>query len=76
MHTDSPALAKFKEVGLPTTEYDGMAIFEARDWDKIAAVFTDPEYKEKVIPDEEKFVDRARCVALPSKIVNVFDEPT
>ena len=53
-----------------------MAIFEAVSWDKLTEVFTDQEYIDKVIPDEEKFLDRSRSQAFPSNMVDVFDDPT
>ena len=57
-------------------EFDGITIYEAGSFDNIREVFADEEYKSKVIPDEEKFVDRTRTVMLMGHIVSVHDDPT
>lgn len=47
-------------MGLAQTPYWGIAIFEAESYEKLLAFAKDPEYLEKVVPDELKFVDRER----------------
>ena len=53
-----------------------MAIFDAVSFEKISEVFADKEYKDVVIPDEEKFLDRKKAVAWPAQIVDIFDDPS
>lgn len=44
-------------VGIP---YWGMAVFEAESYEKLFAVFENPEYLEKIVPDEQNFIARER----------------
>ena len=76
VHCDHEALAGLKEMGFPVADYDGLAIFDPVSIDKIREVFSDPEYKDVVVPDEEKFVDRKKALAWPARIVNVLDDPS
>ena len=69
-------MGQLKEVGFPTTNCDGMAIFEAATWDKLFEVFKDEEYVKTAIPDEEIFLDRSKTQAFPSTLVGVFDDPS
>ncbi|KAF8899394.1 hypothetical protein BD779DRAFT_1429099, partial [Infundibulicybe gibba] len=45
-------------IGFPAAKWDGIAVFEATSYDKILAIFDSEEYKNTVIPDELRFVDR------------------
>ena len=65
-----------KHAGAPLGDCDGIAIFEGPSYEKIFETFQDEEYQKTVIPDEEKFLDRARSTAIPVDIVPVFDDPT
>ena len=75
-HGDEEVMGQLKEVGFPTMTCDGMAIFEAANWDKLFEVFKDEEYVKTAIPDEEKFLDRSKNQALPSTLVGVFNDPS
>lgn len=55
---------------------DGIAVFEAPTYEKLFECFQDEDYKKTVVPDEEKFLDRARTTAFPVDIVPIFDDPT
>ena len=75
VHCNHEALADLQADGFPVADYDGLAIFDAASTDKIREVFSDQEYKDVVVPDEERFVDRKRVLTWPARIVNVFDDP-
>lgn len=44
-------------VGRPTLQYDGMGDFYVRKYEDFEAAFLDPEYQEKIRPDELKLID-------------------
>ena len=44
-------------VGRPVMDYDGAGDFWVRDYKDFEAAFLDPEYQEKIRPDELKFID-------------------
>ena len=44
-------------VGRPLLKYDGMGDFWVRKYDDFEAAFLDPEYQEKIRPDELKLID-------------------
>ncbi len=59
-----PALESFpelKEAGLPALPYDGVVEIVVKDVADFAKARQDPFYKEYVIPDEEKMVDRGNA---------------
>ena len=51
-------------MGMPPNDYDGGAEFWARSSEQLMAVFTDPEYLEKVVPDEKHFLVREESLVL------------
>ena len=44
-------------VGRPLLEYDGMGDFWVHNYEDFEAAFLDPEYQEKIRPDELKLID-------------------
>lgn len=44
-------------VGRPALQYDGMGDFWVRKYEDFEAAFLDPEYQEKIRPDELRFID-------------------
>jgi hypothetical protein len=44
-------------VGRPVLDYDGMGDFWVRKYEDFEACFLDPEYREKIRPDELKLID-------------------
>ena len=44
-------------VGRPGLQYDGMADFYVHKYEDFEAAFLDPEYQERIRPDELRFVD-------------------
>lgn len=44
-------------VGRPLLQYDGMGDFWVREYEDFEAAFLDPEYQEKIRPDELKLID-------------------
>lgn len=59
-------------MGLAQTPYWGIAIFEAESYEKLLAFAKDPEYIEKVVPDELEFVDRERSSLLVGKFAEII----
>lgn len=55
----------------PTSHY-GMAIFEAESYEKIIEVFTHPDYLRIVVPDEEKFFDRAKSTMIGGQFAELM----
>lgn len=49
-----------------------MSVFEAVSYNKILECFTDEEYRRVGIPDEERFVDRGRTIAMPGDLFDVI----
>ncbi len=47
--------------GLPPLKYDGITELWFDDVDAIGRLFSDPEYLERIRPDEASFLDLARC---------------
>ena len=62
--------------GFTPSDYDGIVVLEASSERKITEVFSDPEYLERLAPDEEKFSERAsfRVLSVRSVKVLVQDE--
>ncbi|KAH7128495.1 EthD domain-containing protein [Dendryphion nanum] len=58
--TKSFAAGMAEQSGRPLMEYDGMTDAYVRDWKTWEEAFTDPEYLEKIKPDEEAFIDVGR----------------
>lgn len=54
--------------------YDGAVVFQARTYEDITAIFQSQEYQEKVVPDEEKFVDRTNFAMFPCDMVTVHSK--
>lgn len=65
-----------QDAGFATTDWDGLAVFDAVSMEKIMEIFGDPEYKEKVIPDEQNFIDHKKALAFPAQIVSVLNDPS
>lgn len=59
--------------GMPPKKYDGVTELWFDDADAIARCFTDPEYMEKVRPDEESFLDLHGCDFIVSTENPVFN---
>lgn len=51
-----------------------MAVFEAESWDKIAEVFSHPDYKRVVFPDEQNMIDRARSQVFAGEFATILDK--
>ena len=47
--------------GMPPTKYDGITELWFDDLDALARCFSDPEYLEKIRPDEDTFLDLHSC---------------
>ncbi|KAJ7158628.1 hypothetical protein C8R46DRAFT_395815 [Mycena filopes] len=74
-HTNDAVLQQMAQtLGAPPSEWDGIVIFEAESYPKIFEVFQHEEYRTKVVPDEEKFIDRMGCQTLPLDLVTVVDK--
>lgn len=55
--TKSLAAGMAKASGRPLMEYDGMTDAYVKDWETWENAFKDPEYLEKIRPDELAFID-------------------
>lgn len=71
VHNNELPMGKLRTMGFNVPNFDGMAIFEATSYNQILECFKDEEYKRVVIPDEEKFMDRGRTIAVPADVVGV-----
>ena len=65
-----------KHAGAPVSDCDGVVIFEGSSHEKIYEIFSDEEYQRIVVPDEEKFLNRGRSLAIPVDIVPVYNGTT
>ncbi|KAI9848500.1 MAG: hypothetical protein M1838_000500 [Thelocarpon superellum] len=72
-HYFNDAAQAAQKDGFPVADYDGIVIFDVSSYDKFTEVLASKEYNEIVVPDEEKFLDRKRYVAYPTRVVTVFD---
>ena len=72
MHGNELFTSKLKALGFNVPDFDGLAVFEAVSYNEILECFTDEEYKRVVVPDEEKFIDRERAIAMPADLVGVI----
>ena len=75
IHVDKESRENWKKDGHSVSDYDGIVVLEAASEDKIREVFQDPEYFEKLKPDEEKFCERTTFTMFPAKSFTVFDNP-
>ncbi|KAJ7126869.1 hypothetical protein C8R44DRAFT_617351 [Mycena epipterygia] len=74
-HTNQSVLLQVAQsMGAPMTEseWDGMAIFEGESYAKIFEVFQNEEYLRVVVPDEERFIDRAGCKMLTLDLFTIL----
>lgn len=60
--------------GGPRAPYYGIAIFEAESFEKIVEVFTSEEYLRVVVPDEEKFFDRAKSTMVGGPFAEIISK--
>lgn len=53
--------------------YLGFAVFEAESYEKILEIFDSEEYKRTVYLDEDKFIERGKCIFFPGSLVTYID---
>lgn len=53
----------------------GMAIFEAESYEKLLQVFSDPEYRRVVFPDEKTILDRTKSQVVAGQYATFVDKP-
>ncbi|KAI0769336.1 hypothetical protein BD413DRAFT_477522 [Trametes elegans] len=61
-----------REYAPDTPSYGGMVIYEAETLEKIREVFQDEEYLGKVLPVEERFIDRQKTQILVGQYVTLI----
>jgi uncharacterized protein (TIGR02118 family) len=61
--------------GLPKAPYDGIAELWFDDKDSIGQAFEQKVYESVVVPDEERFLDRAKTVILITKHITKMVDP-
>ena len=59
--------------GMPPVTFDGITELWFDSVEDIGAVFTDPEYMERIRPDEASFLDLHRCEFIVSNESPVFE---
>ncbi|RDB24419.1 hypothetical protein Hypma_008456 [Hypsizygus marmoreus] len=62
-----------KAMGLIAPDWDGLVHLEGESYEKLFAVFLSEEYAQIVAPDEENFIDRAKCQILPLDLAPMFE---
>ncbi|EEB95489.1 hypothetical protein MPER_05536 [Moniliophthora perniciosa FA553] len=74
MHINLAEKAKLKGLGLAVLEgYDGVALFDLDSFDDSSALWSTEEYFSVVLPDEEKFIDRATSLVFRFNLATVVD---
>ncbi|KAJ7164397.1 hypothetical protein C8R46DRAFT_1278670 [Mycena filopes] len=61
-------------LGAAQSEWDGMVVFEAESYAKIFEVLQHEDYRTKVAPDEDNFLDRMGCQTLPLDLMTIVDQ--
>uniref|UniRef100_A0A0W0FJ48 EthD domain-containing protein n=1 Tax=Moniliophthora roreri TaxID=221103 RepID=A0A0W0FJ48_MONRR len=74
MHINLAEKAKLKGLGLAVLEgYDGVALFDLNSFDDSSALWSTDEYFSVVLPDEEKFIDRATSLVFRFDLATIVD---
>ncbi|TRM64207.1 EthD domain-containing protein [Schizophyllum amplum] len=74
MHTSAQTAKAWNELnGIPITEYDGIAMFEADSFQDIQDMWASDEYKAIIAPDELKFADLENSQVIPLQFWVGFD---
>ncbi|KAJ7624329.1 hypothetical protein DFH06DRAFT_1230187 [Mycena polygramma] len=60
--------------GLPGAEWDGMAIFEGESYEKVMEVVNSDEFKNKIIPDADNFMDVPQIQYIPLDLVTPVEK--
>ncbi|RDB24418.1 hypothetical protein Hypma_008455 [Hypsizygus marmoreus] len=74
LHTNDVYTEAIKAIqgSIPTSDWDGIVHLEGESYEKLFAVFQSEEYAKIVTPDEEKFIDRAKCQILPLDLASLI----
>ncbi|KAJ7903412.1 hypothetical protein B0H14DRAFT_2664821 [Mycena olivaceomarginata] len=75
-HTNETMITQLTPMALPfpLSEWDGIAIFEAESYAKFFEVCQSEEYQQKLVPDEDAFLDRKGCQLLLLNVLTVIDK--
>ncbi|KAJ6531922.1 hypothetical protein B0H19DRAFT_1273101 [Mycena capillaripes] len=74
-HTNDGVNQQLAQImGVPIPEWDGIVTFEAENYAKILEIFQSEAYKNIIIPDEEKFVDRKAFQLIPLDLLSIIDK--
>ncbi|THH28519.1 hypothetical protein EUX98_g5670 [Antrodiella citrinella] len=73
-HFNQTVNAQLAALGTHLPSAHGLAILEAESLDKLMEIFADPEFAEKVAPDEERFLDRTLTEAAATNYVTFVDK--
>ncbi|KAL0569239.1 hypothetical protein V5O48_012726 [Marasmius crinis-equi] len=73
LHVNQAEKARLKKLGVPVLDFDGIALFDSETFDSLKSVFSSERYTQKAIPDELKFIDREKCVAVRLNIGSIVD---
>lgn len=51
-----------------------MGIFEAESFEKMMEIFTDPEYLERIVPDELRFFNKELMEVSAGQLATIIDK--
>ena len=55
-------------------DFWGMAIFEAESFEKVAEVFSDPEFLRIIPPDEKVVFDLSKTLTFAGNVATIFEQ--
>lgn len=74
MHFNPTQNALLTQAGVAASPFYGMSIFEAESFEKLFAVFSDPEYLAVIVPDENKIFDRSKTPLICGTYTTFLDK--
>ncbi|KAL1739827.1 hypothetical protein HDZ31DRAFT_47477 [Schizophyllum fasciatum] len=77
MHISAGTAKAWNELkGIPITNFDGIAMFEAESYEDIQEMWDSEEYQTVIYPDELQFVDHENSHVIPLNYWLGFDHTT
>ncbi|KIY73228.1 hypothetical protein CYLTODRAFT_485670 [Cylindrobasidium torrendii FP15055 ss-10] len=74
MHINAQTNDILTWMGRETTEWDGVAMFEAESFGDIFAIFQSEQMRIAGVADEEEFMDRSRTQLIPLNFIPFIDK--
>ncbi|KAF9062648.1 hypothetical protein BDP27DRAFT_1233249 [Rhodocollybia butyracea] len=75
MYVNEEIRSLVRTLGFRAMDCDGLVMYEAESFAKIADVFLDTEFIRDVITSEMRFVDRDRAQVIPVDFISFLDLP-